>query len=165
MKCKRCDKELIPKEGKRLNPKRIFCNINCQSRYAAAKRYRIMRNNPNYIKRQKERFEKWYKKNKKKQKDLVMKNYNENKDTWNERKFTFKHREKILGILKNECHQCEKEDIRIIHHETYNFPKRNGKRGSVKETSEYLKKYCKFLLGFCSKKCHCEYHKLKYKVL
>ncbi len=117
----------------------------------------------NYIrdkeKRQK-RFKNWYKneENKEKQKRLVSSYYYKNKKRWKERAYTNKHREKILEFLPNNCIQCSKEEIKIIHHKTYNFKKRKM-RPTQKEVLEYLKYYVKFLLPFCSIKCHREYEK------
>jgi len=59
------------------------------------------------------------------------------------------HREDILSYLDPHCAFCGKEEIKEIHHITYdNLPKVN------------LQEYVKNLLGFCSKQCHINYERM-----
>lgn len=163
MECKNCKKELVPKKGRVLNTKRKFCNDLCRGKYNHKKNYNRKRHNKDFRKKNNTRFKKWYANNKQKQKDSVLKNYFNNKIKWDERRYTCFHRIKLLKLLKKECHLCHKKEIKIIHHKTYNLPKRKKGYKTENEINNYLKKYAKFLLGFCSRECHCEYHRKRKK--
>jgi hypothetical protein len=139
-----------------------FCNHSCNVKYNAKKDYyEKYRNSPKHLEKQKRIIRTWYKNNEKRQKNNVLKNYHKNKDKWRERKYTHIHRKEILEFLPKNCVNCGKEDIKIIHHKTYDVPKRKyGNTGGVKEHKDYLKEYIvKYLLGFCSKECHRNYEK------
>ena len=156
--CEICGKELKKRKGKkRINPKRIFCDEVCKTRYHAHKRYYELRNDKEYLEKQKKKIRSWYKENKEKQRKSVLKDYYKNKNKWEHRKFVNRNRKKILNLLPNECSFCKKKDIKVIHHKTYNMkiPKLiSGHQTTNRKNEEILKDYIKNLLSFCSKECH-----------
>ena len=156
--CLHCGKEIELK--KESNPyKQKFCNHTCDTRFHSKKRYyQKIRDSPEYLERKKENMRMWYENNKEKQKKTVMRDYKTHKKEWNERKYVDRHREEILKIISKFCYGCGKEEIKIIHHETYDFPTKEGNWNSEK-SKEYLKEYCLQLKGFCSKKCHRGYER------
>lgn len=160
-KCLRCDKVLKPKPGKiELNPRRKYCDVICRSRYIALLFYNKHKRDSGFQEQKYKLVKIWNGKNKKRHSDNVLKNYKNNKNEWRERSWTDKNRKKILLILSDNCYLCEKSGIKVIHHETYDLPKR--RMGASVISEEYLHEYCKNLLGFCSAKCHLGYHREDY---
>ena len=163
MRCLRCGNILLKKEGrKRINPKRKYCDSVCRSRYTRRKRYhKKEKYDIEYKEKQKGLMKNWYKENKERQCKNTLKNYYQNKKKWLERKYTNRNKQKILKILPNICAECGKDGATIIHHTTYDFPKRKVRK-SNKEFQKYLIEYCKKLLLFCSKDCHKKYERKEY---
>ncbi len=166
-KCLKCGKVLEKRIGsKRLNPKRKFCGKLCQTRFCARKNYHLKyKFNKEMVERQSEKIREWYKINNKRQKENVMRDYFKNKRKWVERKYVGQNRDKIIKLLilryDGKCFLCGKKEIKVIHHETYDFPLRKTGRKSGERLMNYINWYCDFLRGFCSKACHMKYHKLK----
>lgn len=155
--CKHCGKELIKKPAqKRLNPKRIFCNDTCRTRFNSYTRFISLRNDDDYRNRKSVNFKKWYKTNKQSQKERVLKNAKEHRKEWTERSWVGLHRKLFLLALPTKCYRCRKDGVKIIHHEHYDFPKRQTGR---KFDEDYFNEYVKHLRVFCSKKCHMAYHR------
>ena len=117
-----------------------------------------------YQKDHRKEISKWHKEynqrpeNKKKHNKRMKEAYYRNKIKWRERKFVSKHRKEILKLLPSICAKCGKEGIKEIHHITYNLPKRKH-CPSEQQLNNYLKEYCKYLLPFCSRRCHRDYEK------
>jgi len=157
--CKYCGKELKIREGKkRLNPKRKYCNRICQTRYAAKKRYKRLGHTRRYKKIQKEKFNNWYSKDKNKirQKKNCLLDYYRNKDKWRERHYVSFNRKKFLELLSKVCTNCGKEEVKILAHTRWDFPKRKP-APTRKEHKKYLKEYAKYLLPFCCRQCRIDY--------
>lgn len=158
-RCLKCDKVLeIMAGAKRLNPKRKYCDRICGTRYIALEFYNKHKRDPGFQEEKYKRVKIWIGKNRKRHSDNVLKNYKENKGAWRERKWTDKNRKKILLILSDNCNLCNNPSVKVIHHETYDLPKRE--RNPLPVTEEYLQEYCRHLLGFCSTKCHLKYHRI-----
>lgn len=156
-RCLRCNRILVKlPTQKRLNPKRRFCNRQCQTRDTAYKRYLRIKDDPEYKRKAAEKMKIWYAKpeNKIKQAKSIKKDYTIHKDEWNERHFVGQHRAEFLKLINQKC-ECG-EPVKVIHHETYAF-KRPSKTTSVENVRFMLKEYSQFLIGFCSKKCHRNY--------
>lgn len=156
----RCNKILLPRDGKKsLNPKRIFCDDTCRTRQGSYQRFLRLRNDPTERFKRQKTMKRWYSKieNKEKQKKHVLNNYHKNKKIWGERSYVDSHRDKFLELINQKC-KCG-QPVKIIHHMTYNF-----KRGGLKQETRLRKlereEYAQFLIGFCSKKCHCAHHRL-----
>jgi hypothetical protein len=153
--CLYCKKELDIKEGtKQLNPKRIFCNSTCNTRYNAKKRHNRLKDNEEFKQTNRTIFKNWYKNNKDRQKTNVLNNYRNNKEKWNQRRFIERHRQDILKYLNTTCF-CG-NPVKMIMHRTYgDYPKLTGgpnnkKESNLKLIEEYTKKN---LIGVCSKIC------------
>lgn len=150
--CLQCGKELLPIGGK-LNPKRVFCDHTCSTRYNALRRHNKLKNNKNFKKKAKERFQKWAKENKEQQKENILKDYYRNKGKWKQRKFAQEHREKIMQFINPKCF-CGKE-TKIIYNKKYGiFPTLKKGSGNEEEKLKIIKEYTKEnLIGFCSQLC------------
>lgn len=157
--CKNCKEDLREEGFVYVRPGRKFCDEKCRTRYGSKKRYLKFRDDLDFQNKKSNSFKKWYRKNKSKQHKSVLESYYKNKAKWKERTNSNNHRKKILKILSNKCHLCLKIGVKEIHHKKYgvweNLPFRNEEL-----KNKILKKYCKNLLGFCSKKCHEKYHSI-----
>ena len=154
-KCIYCGKILQIRKGKKkLNPKRKFCDITCNTRY----RYYKMRDDKNYLKKKRRYAKKYYNQKgiKRKQHKYMLDYAKQNKKKYNERNYVRNHREEILKLLPKNCFLCGEKGIKVIHHTHYDFEKKP--RGWKKE-QDYLKEYSKSLIGFCSMKCHRKYER------
>ena len=56
-----------------------------------------------------------------------------------------------------KCPNCG-NPIKIIHHMTYKFNRNWKNSGKAGIDFFNLWEYSQFLIGFCSKKCHCKHH-------
>lgn len=105
------------------------------------------------------RMRKWYSKNKERQYSNIKKDYQRNKLKWIERRFTNNMRETLLSLINLKC-ECG-DIVRVIHHEEYvDFKLSQGTRDI-----SFLVLYATRLKGFCSTKCHQNYHyKIKHNL-
>ena len=157
-KCLYCSKILEIGEGtKRLNPRRKFCNRTCQTRFAAKKRYNLIKDNEEYKLKKRTFFkEVWYPNNKERQKKNILNDYYKNKKTWQERKNTNDHKRELLKMLSSICAVCGKEEVKIIFHKEYgHYQTLLCSRGEKQKkiNLEKLREYSKYLIPLCSKKC------------
>jgi len=155
--CLKCGKELIPKEGRlQINPKRKFCNNICKTRYDSYKRYLKIKDTIEYKSSQKKIFKNWYEKNKERQKRNTLKDWNINRNRWNQRRFNSNHKKEILEYLNSICPIC-KNPIKIIMIKKFGeYPNFFSHRTLEEKESDKLKleKYVKEnLIGVCSKEC------------
>ncbi len=97
--------------------------------------------NPEKVKAsRKKSLKKFIKNNPERFKELMKKNYNNNKGKWNERKYVHYHRSKIIKIIGDKCKYCG-APLEEIHHTKYeNLPRGN------------LEEYCKYLIPMCKPK-------------
>lgn len=153
--CLYCNKELEAK-GTKLNPIRKFCNHTCSSRYFSKMRYNKLKDNEEYKKKNRERFNNWYKNNKERQKINVLNSYHLNKDKWNQRRFVYRNRKKILKHLNTTCF-CG-NPVKLISNKNYDtyptllrgYLNEEDKNKNNKLIEEFTKKN---LVGVCSKIC------------
>lgn len=178
-KCKYCNEEFELTKDKigRLITKQIFCSRNCSNNWQYNNneeyRERVIRNTRAWEKENPEKTTEKRKKSLKKFRErtperfnkLMMNDYNRNKLKWNERKFTFHHRKKLLELLPKKCFQCGINKVKHIHHIEYGKqPKLIKGRGAKEKNRKYLIKFCENLNVFCSKQCHTNHEKEVKKV-
>lgn len=153
-KCLGCKKELVALPGKRINPKRKFCDHNCASRFNAKKNYEEQKDNLEYKARARNKFNKWYyvEGNRERQNKNVLKHYYLNKDKWAERKFCADQRDRIKQFINPVCASCKKEPTKLFFHKNYgDVP---IMKGSKKERLWIIKMYTqRNLVGVCSNLC------------
>lgn len=158
-RCKYCKKILKKLNGKKLNPRREYCNGVCRNRYNTKKNYHNKyKFNKKRIKRERKRFKEWYENNKSKYKEYAKKSYSKNKDRWDERRFINERRDIFLGFIPHKCKNCDKPKIEIISIKVYGKqPKLFKGKNMMEKNLKILEDYSKNLLGFCSLKCSKEY--------
>ena len=151
IKCLRCGKEFEPKGIGKYNEKK-FCKEICRNRYNACKKYKILRDIPEYREKRRKQFKEWYKLNKDKQKENVLRNYRNNKPRWNERRFVDNHRKDIMKFINPLC-SCGKVTKIIFHLKFGNRPLLKSGMGE-NNNLELIKKYTEDnLIGVCSRFC------------
>jgi hypothetical protein len=153
MKCRNCFKTLIPREGEiHLNPKRIFCDNTCCTRYCALKRHHlVLKKFPELTEKRNEKNRMWYKKNKEKHKENVLKDYYKNRHKWVERSYVNRNKIMIWNILGKVCKVCGKE-AQEVNHLKYDFPRRDCTLRGERHI-KYIKWYCQYLEPLCMP-CH-----------
>lgn len=163
--CKHCRKIILPRKME-IYPRRNYCNYNCRNSYNSSITRERLRFDETFKKINRNRFRQWYLRNKDKQKKLILRYYRLNKKEWRERGWVGRHRKEILSVIPNVCKECGDNNIKIIHHISYDSPRpklgnhEKDCRNNIKLIKEYSEKN---LLLFCSNKCHRLYEqKIKY---
>lgn len=159
-KCKYCNKEFISNRNK------VYCNRKCSGNFfyhnnPYRKEKAKLYNRKNYTKnfKYKQKVLKiWFIKNRKRQNKNILNNYYKNKLIWFERRFTSRYRKIIIKLINKKCLICNNK-VNIIHHKKYckNYPRLN--KINKEQRHNALKKYCRNLIGFCSKECHRKYER------
>ena len=135
------------------SPERTYCSTKCQRKaYYLRNRNRLLSLSREYHNKNKKSksdyFHRWYEKNKEHQKLNSLLSYQNKKEKWFHRNFVNRNRIIILNILSKNCVNCNKNQVEVIHHKEY----RNELR-----YKKFLEEYCKYLLPFCSRRCHREF--------
>jgi len=145
--CLYCNKELKIREGrKRLNSKRKYCNQTCSTRYTAKKYHLKHKDEQGYKDKQKIKFKEWYKNNKQRQSENVLRYYYKHKDICASRNNTNKvlNCKKKVPKIDRLCKLCgSKKDI-SLKFEIYPI-KAKGIREAIKNKKiYYICKKCRF---------------------
>ena len=103
IKCKICNKEIK-------NRSKRFCSHRCQTQYNSLKRYYKLKNNPDFKKKAKDNWTRWYQNHRKKYNEY-MKNYMYKKTRDKNGKYKKKQKEYYLKKYKEKKEQMKNKLI------------------------------------------------------